>query len=70
MKVYEIIKITGLGVMECPSKTHPTGMIYDTKEAAQNKANELWLENTTDEERKSGWCPLNYSVSEVEIQSA
>jgi len=66
-KVFEIIKIVGLGVVESPNKEFSTGLIYHNKETADQKANELWLENTTEEDRNSGWCGLHFIVKERNV---
>ncbi len=67
MEVFEIIEHVGLGVQECPTTSSGTGLIFTTKEKAEIEANRLWLENTTEEQRSSGWCDLNYSVEKVKI---
>lgn len=66
--VYEIIKVVGLGVQECPSEEHSTGIIFTTKNTATEEADKLWKKNTTKAERESGWCPLNYDVRKVKIR--
>ena len=42
---------------------HPTEFTFNNYEDAKAKANELWLANTTEEDRKSGWCSLSYYVN-------
>jgi len=67
MELYEIIRHDGLGVQECPTSTSGTGLIFKNKDEAEKEANKLWLENTTEEDRKS-WCALNYSVRKVDVR--
>jgi hypothetical protein len=66
--MYQVIKHEGLGVMECPTETSGTEFIFYRKEDAEKKADELWKENTTEQDRKSGWCALHYSVREVNVK--
>ena len=67
MKVYAIEEQRGLGLSECPSVNYPTEFLFFNKNVAENRAKELWLKNTTEEERKSGWCALNYIVVEKTV---
>jgi hypothetical protein len=46
-----------------------TEFVYDNYEDAKEKANQLWLENTTEEERKSGWCTLFYHVKKLTVKN-
>lgn len=62
---YQIVKVTGLGMWESRYEYFPTGLFFNDKEKAETKAKELWLENTTEQERNSGWCGLHYEVHEV-----
>lgn len=66
--MYQVIKHMGLGVVECPTTTEETEFIFYKKEDAEKKADELWKENTTKDERESGWCYINYSVKKIEIK--
>lgn len=43
--------------------SYPTDFSFDNYKDAEAKANELWLANTTEEDRKSGWCALHYYVT-------
>jgi len=67
MKVYEIIEERGCGDIQCPYTYHSMGLLYYSKETAKSKANELWLKNTTPEERKDSWCYIHYTVREREV---
>ena len=67
MIAFEILKVVGLGVVESPLDEHWTGLLYFDKQEAEKKADILWKENTTEAERKSGWCSLAYVVKEVNI---
>jgi len=68
MIAFEILKVVGLGVMESPElNNHWTGLLYFDKQEAEKKADLLWKENTTEADRKSGWCSLAYVVKEVII---
>jgi hypothetical protein len=67
MIVYEIVKLVGIGVVECPISEHRTGLIYANKEMAKTEAERLYKENTTEQERNSGWCNLFYEVKEVAV---
>lgn len=60
--VFEIVKITGLGMIECPNVEYSTGLIYRNEIDAEQEADRLWKEQTTEEDRKSGWCALHYVV--------
>jgi hypothetical protein len=68
MKVYEIVKVCGLGLIECPNEYFSTGIIFKDKEVAEKTADEMWKNNTTEEDRKSGWCALKYIVEERELR--
>ena len=66
MKLYQIIKHEGLGVVECPTVSSAVeGEVYSDKKKAEKRADELWKKYTTESDRKSGWCPLYYSVKEI-----
>ena len=65
--VYEIVKVTGCGVMESPNEYHSIGAIYAEKEKAEQEVDRLWKANITEKDRKSGWCGLHYVVKEREI---
>ena len=67
MKVYVIVEERGCGDMQSPIYYHATEWIYEDKEDAEKKANELWISNTTEDDRKSGWCALHYNVREREV---
>ena len=67
-KIYEIIRIEGLGIKECMNRNFSTGLIFYNKEKANKKADELWRELTTEEDRNSGWCSLHFDVEERIIQ--
>ncbi len=62
--VFEIVERRGLGVVECINEDYSTGLIFETKESADKKADELWKEKTTEKDRNSGWCGLHYIVKE------
>jgi hypothetical protein len=68
MKAYQVMKVGGFGVMESPNVVTPTEIIRLNKEDAFKEAKKKWLEETTEEDRKSGWCDLHYTVQEVEIK--
>ena len=68
MKVYEIVKVTGLGVKECMCEDHSTGLLFHDKKLAEYEADKMWKNETTEEDRKSGWCALHYEVKEREIK--
>lgn len=65
--VYEIVKVTGLGVKECMYEYYSLGLLYYNKGEALNNANILWEKETTDEDRNSGWCALHFAVKERRI---
>lgn len=72
MKVYEIVKEIGLGLYESPLQYFNTGLIFKNKIDAENRANELWIENTTPEERIADsapgrWCDIHFRVHEREL---
>lgn len=64
MTVFEIIKEVGIGVQENPIVEHSTGLLYNNEEDAYKKAKRLWLRDTTENERNSEWCALNYHFVE------
>lgn len=69
MKFYQIIMHQGLGVMECPTISSAIeGELFDNEQKAEQRADELWKKHTTEDERKSSWCPLHYSVKEVIVK--
>ena len=65
MELYEIMRHYGYGLPEAPTSTTATGKIFTDKEKALAKANEMYLEETTEKERKSAWCPLRYTVRTI-----
>jgi len=68
MKVYEVVRIVGLGDQGGPQQTlERTGFIYMDKLSADKKANEMLLSETTEKDRTSGWCSIHFSVREVEV---
>ena len=67
-KVFEIVKITGVGVKECIYEEYTTGLIFHNKDDAEQEADRLWKEQTTEEDRKSGWCDLHFKVKERSIK--
>lgn len=69
MKIYQILEHVGLGVVEAPTITTVLpDEIYKDKQKANKRAEELWLQNTTKKDRESGWCPLHYSVKEINVK--
>ena len=66
--LYEIVKITGVGVKECPYVEHSTGLIFKNKLEAEKEAERLLKEQTTEEERKGGWRDLNYIVKQRNVK--
>lgn len=67
MKVYEVVRTVGLGDQGGPRQTSErTGFIYIDKMLADEKANEMWLSETTEKERDS-WCSIHFNVREVEV---
>jgi predicted 3-demethylubiquinone-9 3-methyltransferase (glyoxalase superfamily) len=43
---------------------YSTGLLFINKLEAEKEADRLWKEQTTEEDRKSGWCALHYDVKE------
>ncbi len=66
--VFEVIKVIGLGIKECMYEEHATGLLFRSKSDAEQEADKLWKEHTTEEDRKSGWCALHYNVKERSIK--
>jgi len=66
--IFEIVKVVGLGLIESPNVEYSTGLLFFDKNEADNEANKLWKENTTEEERKSGWCGLHFIVKTREVK--
>ena len=52
-------------MIESRFEYHPTGLFFYNKEKAEKIANKMWLDNTTEKERKSGWCNLHYEIHEI-----
>jgi predicted 3-demethylubiquinone-9 3-methyltransferase (glyoxalase superfamily) len=67
-KVFEIVKVTGLGMKECMDVEHSTGLLFSDKVDAEQEADKMWKEQTTEEDRKSGWCALHFIVKERSIK--
>jgi hypothetical protein len=67
-KVFEIVKLTGLGLMESPNIEHSTGLLYKDEDIANKEADKLWKEQTSEEERKSGWCAIHFIVKERNVK--
>lgn len=69
MKIYQILRHDGIGVVESPIETSAVvGEVFKDEKEASDRADELWKKYTTEKERKSGWCPLHFSVKEIEIK--
>jgi predicted 3-demethylubiquinone-9 3-methyltransferase (glyoxalase superfamily) len=66
--IFEIVKVVGLGMLESPNVEYSTGMLFLNKEDADKEADKLWKEQTTEEDRKSGWCGLCFIVKKREIK--
>ena len=66
--IFEIVKVVGLGLIESPNVEYSTGLLFFDKNEADNEANKLWKEHTTEEERKSGWCGLHFIVKTREVK--
>ena len=65
--VYQIVKEEGLGLPESPRQEFVTEFIFKDEFDAKQMANKLWIENVSEEERKSGWCFTYYSVKERKL---
>jgi hypothetical protein len=69
MIAYQVVRHVGLGVQECPTDTIPcVNEVYQERDKAEKRANELWLKNTTPQDRSSNWCYLHYGVKQIEIK--
>ena len=66
--IFEIVKVVGLGMIESPNVEYSTGLLFLTEEDADKEADKLWKEQTTEEDRKSGWCGLHFIVKKREIK--
>lgn len=66
-KVYEIVKVVGLGMLESPNIEHSIGLLFSDKKDADKVADNLWKDQTSEEERKSGWCALHFIVKERQL---
>jgi predicted 3-demethylubiquinone-9 3-methyltransferase (glyoxalase superfamily) len=66
--IFEIVKVTGLGMKECMNEEHSTGLLFYNKVDAEQEADKLWKEQTTESDRKSGWCALHFIVKERSIK--
>jgi hypothetical protein len=62
---FEIIKLTGCGVMESPLIHNKTGLIFSDVDIATKEADRLWKEQTTEQERDDSWCDLHYTVCPI-----
>jgi hypothetical protein len=67
--IFEIVKVVGLGLVESPDVEYSTGLLFFDKEMADKEADKLWKEQTTEDERKSGWCGLHFIVKKREVNS-
>jgi len=67
MKVYLIERCEGFGLYESPYKYSSTGLVYINKDSANARAGKLWVDNVPESERNSTWCPIHYTVREVEV---
>jgi hypothetical protein len=47
---------------------YSTGLIFKDEIRANQEAEKMWKENTTESQRKSGWCPLHYKVKERKVE--
>jgi hypothetical protein len=65
--IFEVVKIVGFGVYESPNVSYSTGLLFFNEDDAYKEADKLWKEQTTEEERKSGWCGLNYIVKKRNV---
>lgn len=64
--MWQVIKSEGVGVMESPIYDTPLiEEVWKNKDEAEKRALELWLLNTTEQERNSGWCGLHYHVQKL-----
>jgi hypothetical protein len=66
--IFEIVKVVGLGLVESPQVEYSTGLLFFDKEMADKEADKLWKEQTTEDERKSGWCGLHFVVKKREVK--
>ncbi len=66
--IFEIVKVAGLGLVESPQVEYSTGLLFFDKEMADKEADKLWKEQTTEDERKSGWCGLHFVVKKREVK--
>lgn len=67
-KVFEIVKVTGLGMKECMNVEHSTGLLFRNKVDAEQETDKMWKEQTTESDRKSDWCALHFIEKERSIK--
>jgi predicted 3-demethylubiquinone-9 3-methyltransferase (glyoxalase superfamily) len=67
-KVFEIVKVVGLGIKESMDVEHSTGLLFFDEVEAHKQADKLWKEETSSEERNSGWCAIHYIVKERNVK--
>ncbi len=67
MKVYLIEECVGFGLYESPYQYRSTGLVFINKESAEKRANEEWIKNVPEKERKDTWCGTHYIVKELEL---
>lgn len=51
-EIYEIVKVVGLGLIESPYVEHSTGLIFFNNNDAEREAHKLWIEQTSEEEKR------------------
>ncbi len=66
--IFEIVKVVGLGLVESPQVECSTGLLFFDKDVADKEADKLWKEQTTEDERKSGWCGLHFVIKKREVK--
>ena len=67
-KIFEIVEVIGLNGRF--SQEHSIGLLFYNKIDAEQEADKLWKEQTTESERKSEWCPVHFIVKERSIHTS
>lgn len=70
MEAYQVVEHIGVGTSDSIMVDIPLNdEIYTDKKIAEKRADELWKEKTTEEDRKSGWCSRHFHVKTLKIKT-
>ena len=65
---FQVIKKDGFDVDGMESIHTATEFVFNDKQKAEEKCEELFgLLNISEEEKKSSWCPIRFYVNEITV---